>query len=88
MSSSHLVFVESGGATRGFGDLKLGVCNLLASRVEIKGEELFEVRELVSLFWDLAFGLGDLFPGGSFGDMEDLGRSPKGGDEEESESNG
>ena len=46
------------------------------------------MRGLVSLFWALAFGRRNLFPGRYFGDVEDVGRSPRGGDKEESEKEG
>ena len=45
-----------GEVTRGFGDLKLRVWTILASGDRLKGEEIFEMRELVSLFWALMFG--------------------------------
>ena len=41
--------------------------------------------ELVSLFRDLTIGWGDLLTGWSLWDVEYVGRSPGGGDEEESE---
>lgn len=43
---------------------------------------LLELKVLVSLFGALKFGERDLFPGGSFGCVEDEGPSPTGGDEE------
>ena len=44
------------GGARGFVDFKLGVWTLLASGFALNGEDIFEVRELVSLLWTLKFG--------------------------------
>ena len=82
VTSSPLVFVGSGGVTRGFGVLNVRMWNVLASGDDLGEEELFEERELVSLFGVLTFGWGNLFPGGSLVDVEDEGGSPSGGDEE------
>ena len=43
------------------------------------------MKGLVSLFRAITFGWGNIFPGGSSGDVEDMGRPPSEEDEEESD---
>ena len=66
--------------TRGFEVLKLRILDFLASWVDLREEEVFEVRELVSLFRGLAFRWGDLLPGGSLGNVEGGGSFRSGED--------
>ena len=88
MTSPPLVFVGRGGVTRAFGILELRMWAVLVSRVDLREGGLFEVKVLVCLLRDLVFGWGDLLPGGSLGDVEDVGRSPGEIYEEESEVEG
>ena len=90
MILSSLIFVVSGGVTRGFGVLSLWMWAVIAPWVYLRNEGLlygsyllqegdpfrFEMRGFLSLFRVLTIGWGDMFPGGSSRHVKNVGSYP------------